>query len=169
MSEELVQEIAAVGEAEDEMYEKTAPRGSFSEAPMNELIRAAEAFSKVLTGEELKMADSAPATEDRTSLGQKTVSFPGPLVRVLEAANAAISGAISADMLDPKFAFDLATTSDDTDLAMLAGKLAAAAESREFRLWAKQPAVEEEEEAPEEPEAVAPPAEDNTDILSQRL
>jgi len=153
--------VTELGMAEDQqmndIFMNAAPRGRFGEQSMNGLINA---FNDVLDA--MGIVDPFPPVDDGMS------TFPPDLVRGLAMV---ADAATTAGMPSP---VNLDNVKDDTDVDILAGKLAALASNEQFvtamaeSVGGEEEMEEEVVEAPLLGEAPATTTEDNEALFMDR-
>lgn len=137
MKKSLEEEVAGLSMEEDAMFAEMTPKGQFSKAALNSLVKAHNKVSSLFGLPEYPMFE-ANITE-----------FPIKFVKELAMIMAAVEDAIAADEIGKEMSIDLASVKGDRDLAALAGRLDMLAKSKDFRKWLSS---KPEEEVVEEPE-----------------
>ena len=123
-------------EANDEaVFAQIAPTGDFSVKALNNLVKA--------TNRLLPLFGQEPTYPE---FGEDVEVFPADFVRVLAMFQGAINTAVDAEMIPEDMDFMMEEISDDRDLTLLAGRLNALSDSRDFKLFLKDPPMEEEDE-----------------------
>lgn len=123
---------------DDDIFSQLAPQGDFSVKALNQLVKA--------TNRLLPLFGQEPTYPE---FGEDVEVFPTDFVRVLAMFQGAINTAVDAEMIPEDMDFMMEEISDDRDLTLLAGRLNALSDSRDFKLFLKDPPMEEEDDEEE--------------------
>jgi len=161
MKGKLEEDVAGLSMEEDAMFMEMAPKGKFSKAALNSLVKAHNKVSEMFGLPEYPAFDA-----DQTE-------FPVKFVRELAMIMAAVEDAIAAGEVGQEMAIDLASVKGDRDLASLAGRLDMLAKSKDFRKWLSSKPEEEVATKPEmevsETEMAAPGEGEIDQLMMSRM
>ena len=144
-------------EADQDVFEAMAPRGTFTSRGLDPLVRATNKLLPLFG-----QTPDYPQVED-------TDVLPTDFVRVLAMFQAAIDDAIEEGVLKPEMKISLDGVVDDTALMTIAGKIDMVAQDREFKKFLQEPFEPEAEEAPMREEPAEMTEEEEDMIMMERM
>jgi len=136
----LAEDLEMAEEADAEMMESIAPRGTFTSRGLDPLVKSVNMI--------LPLFDQSP---DYPKVADTDV-LPTDFVRILSMISAATADAVGEERINPEMEITLDGIRDDTGLMSLSGKIQMLAKDKSFKAFLKEPMKEPKEEVMEEEE-----------------
>lgn len=133
----LAEDLEMAEEADADMYEAMAPKGTFTSRGLDPLVKSVNMILPLF-----EQSADYPKISD-------TDVLPTDLVRILSMVSAASADAVAEEVVGPEMEISLDGIRDDTGLMSLSGKLQMLAKDKSFKAFLKEPMKEEEAEEEE--------------------
>jgi len=155
---EIEIEIQSAEQEDEQGFADKAPRGMFTRKGLNNLVKATN-----------RLLPAFEQTPDYPMFEADTEQLPTDFVRVLSMFEGAVQQAISDGVVGEDMMISLDGVSDDQALNLLAGKVTALAQNKEFKKFLKNPPAPKQEEEPSMEEQSAPQAMNTDQLFMERM
>ena len=105
-------DVAPLEQADEQLYEAQAPRGSFTKNALNGLVKATN-----------RLLPAFEQSADYPKFEEDIEVFPTDFTRVLSMFAAAVSAAAAEEVVEPELVFAIEDIIDDTSVHQVAGKI----------------------------------------------